>query len=335
MFRFLIALLVVVTPATAQTVIAHRGASAERPEHTLEAYARAIELGADFIEPDLVATKDGHLIARHETELSGTTDIADRPAFADRKATKTVDGREVTGWFAQDFTLAEIKSLRARERLPDIRPANTAYDGQFEIPTFAEIVALARAADRLVGVYPELKTPAFLAEDANIDVVALMVAELQRLDLTSADAPIFVQCFEVEPLRRLNKMVDTPLVMLLAASGGPADQPTLFYSDLATRDGLAQIATFADGIGTSIALLIDNDLKPTSLVTDAHAAGLLVHGWTLRAENAFLPEPLRTSEDTAAKGNYVLLWNALIATGADGFFIDNLAEWNALTASRD
>lgn len=309
-------------PRARPLVIAHRGASAERPEHTLEAYARAIALGADYIEPDLVATKDGHLVARHEAELSGTTDIVDRKEFADRKSARTVNGRAVTGWFAHDLTLAELKTLRARERLPQIRPGNTAYDGQFGIPTFAQIVELARSADRRVGIYPELKTPGFLMEAAGIDVVALMAAELRRLDLAGADAPVFVQCFETAPLQRLATLVDTPRIMLL---GQRSDAP----------DELATIATFAAGIGANIQLLLGDDLQPASLVTEAHAAGLLVHGWTLRAENIFLPEQLRKGDDPAELGDYATFWNTLIATGADGFFIDNLAEWNALTASRD
>lgn len=309
-------------PRAKPTVIAHRGASAERPEHTLEAYARAIALGADYIEPDLVATRDGHLVARHEAELSGTTDIADREEFADRKTTKTVKGREVTGWFAHDLTLAEVKTLRARERLPLIRPGNTVHDGQFQIPTFAEIVKLARCADRRVGVYPELKTPSFLNDDAGLDVVELMTAQLQTLGLTGMDAPVFVQCFETDPLKRLATLVDTPLIMLL---GERSDAP----------DDLAEIAAFAAGIGVNIRLLVDDNLQPTSLVADAHDVGLLVHAWTLRAENAFLFEQLRKGDDPAALGDYALLWNALIATGADGFFIDNLAQWIALAAGRD
>ncbi|WP_265530623.1 glycerophosphodiester phosphodiesterase family protein [Sphingomicrobium marinum] len=309
-------------PRAKPVVIAHRGASAERPEHTLEAYARAIALGADYIEPDLVATRDGHLVARHEAELSGTTDIADRKEFAERKSARTINGREVTGWFAHDLTLAELKRLRARERLPLIRPGNARFNGQFQIPTFAEIVTLARSADRRVGVYPELKTPSFLMEAAGIDVVALMAAELRRLDLADADAPVFVQCFETAPLQRLATLVDTPRIMLL---GQRSDAP----------DEMATIATFASGIGANIQLLLEGDLAPTSLVEEAHAAGLLVHGWTLRAENIFLPERLRKGDIPADLGDYATLWNALIATGADGFFIDNLAEWNALAAARD
>ncbi|MEN3972874.1 glycerophosphodiester phosphodiesterase family protein [Sphingomicrobium sp. XHP0235] len=317
-------------------LIAHRGASAERPEHTLEAYARAIELGADFIEPDLVATKDGALIARHEAELSTTTDVADRDQFAERRTTKTIDGRHLTGWFAEDFTLAEIRTLRAKERLPGFRPANTRFDGKFAVPTFAEIVALARSEGtrlgRTVGVYPELKHPTFLARKG-IDVTALMLAELQRLDLTAADAPLFVQCFEVGPLERLAQAVDTPRILLFAAEGGPADRPDRTYADLAEPAALERIASYATGIGVNLRLLLDENDAPTALVADAHAAGLAVHGWTMRAENAFLPPAYRNSDDLTQVGDYASYWRALIATGADGFFVDNLAEWNALWPS--
>ena len=319
-------------------LIAHRGASAERPEHTLEAYARAIELGADYIEPDLVATRDGALIARHEAELSTTTDVADRTHFAERRTTKTIDGRHLTGWFAEDFTLAEIRTLRAKERLPGFRPANTRYDGRFAVPTFAEIVALARSEGarlgRTIGVYPELKHPTFLARQG-IDVTALMLAELRRLDLTASDAPVFVQCFEIGPLERLAHAVETPRILLFAAEGGPADRPDLTYADLADPAELEAIATYATGIGVSLRLLLDEAEAeaPTPLVADAHSAGLAIHGWTMRAENAFLPPAYRTSDDLTQVGDYASYWNALIATGADGFFVDNLAQWNALWPS--
>ncbi|WP_343345455.1 glycerophosphodiester phosphodiesterase family protein [Sphingomicrobium sp. XHP0239] len=336
MLSWIAAALMTASPAPSSDpplLIAHRGASAERPEHTLEAYRRAIELGVDYIEPDLVATSDGHLIARHEAELSGTTDVGDHPEYADRMATRSIDGRRVTGWFAEDFTLAEIRTLRAKERLPLVRPANTRHDGRYRIPTFAEIVALARreseATGRTIGVYPELKHPTYLA-GRGFDVTAMMAAELQRLGLDGADAPLFVQCFEMLPLQRLSERVETPLILLFAAEGGPADAPGVTYAELAAPERLRAIARFATGIGVSIRLLVDDALVPTTLVADAHEAGLQVHAWTLRAENAFLPEPLRSNEKSGDIGNYAPLWRALIDTGADGFFVDNLREWNAL-----
>ena len=182
-------------------VIAHRGASGERPEHTLAAYERAIDLGADYIEPDLVPTKDGVLVARHENELSGTTDIATRPEFAARQATRSIDGKEVTGWFTEDFTLAELRRLRARERLPRLRPGNTAFDGLFQIPTLAEIIALVRAKEaesgRRIGIYPELKHPAYFATLGH-DLARLVVAQLHAAgyrgvyDFADPDSSVFI-----------------------------------------------------------------------------------------------------------------------------------------------
>ena len=212
-------------------IIAHRGASGERPAHTLAAYERAIEQGADYIEPDLPVTKDLVLVARHETELSDTTDVASREEFADRRKSKNIEGQLVTGWFAEDFTLAEIRTLRVKERVPAIRPGNTRHDGLYQIPTFAEIVQLAQAKQaetgRTIGLYPELKHPTLLLEQAGIDSVDLMVRELKRFGLDKADSPVFVQIFEVRPLQRLDRLVDTPLVLLISSEGGPYDEPAL------------------------------------------------------------------------------------------------------------
>ena len=189
-------------------VIAHRGASGERPEHTLAAYERAIDQGADYIEPDLVVTSDGVLVSRHENEISETTDVATRGEFEDRRRTKTIDGKRVAGWFAEDFTLAELQSLRAKERLPNLRAANSRFDGLYQVPTLAEIVALVRAKEaetgRRIGIYPELKHPEFLLQEEGIDTVDLLLAELRNLNITAAD-PIYIQCFEVGPLQRLNQ----------------------------------------------------------------------------------------------------------------------------------
>jgi glycerophosphoryl diester phosphodiesterase len=190
-------------------IIAHRGASAERPEHTLAAYARAIEQGADFIEPDLVPTKDHQLVARHENEISGTTDVASRPEFAARKTTKTIDGETITGWFTEDFTLAELKTLRARERLPELRPGNTAFDGQQEIPTLAEIIALAKAESartgRTIGIYPETKHPSYF-RSLGLALEPVLLAELTRAGWTTREAPVFIQSFEVDNLKALKAL---------------------------------------------------------------------------------------------------------------------------------
>jgi glycerophosphoryl diester phosphodiesterase len=310
-------------------VIAHRGASGERPEHTLAAYERAIDAGADFIEPDLVATRDLHLIARHETELSDTTDIATRAEFADRKRTKDVEGRSVTGWFAEDFTLAEIRTLRAKERLPALRPANTRYDGLYQVPTFEEIAALARAKGaergRAIGLYPELKHPTMLLEQAGIDMVDLLVAALRKAGLDQAKDRVFVQVFEVAPLQRLDKLVEVPLILLISSEGGPYDEKGLRWKDMMTPSGLAEIATYADGIGPFMGHVLGPDGAPTRLVADARAAGLKVHPWTLRKENFFMVPALKNPGAPGATGKLSEAVALLERAGVDGVFTDDPA----------
>lgn len=318
-------------------IIAHRGASAERPEHTLAAYERAIDQGADYIEPDLVVTKDLQLIARHENELSGTTDVASREEFEDRRRTKDVEGQRVAGWFSEDFTLTEIRTLRARERVGNVRPASATFNGLYQVPTFAEIVDLVRAKEaeigRAIGLYPELKHPTLMLEQEGIDMVDLMVSELRTHNLDGADARVFVQVFEVGPLQRLNKRVDTPLVMLISSEGGPYDEPDMRWSEMLTPTGLAQIAEYADGIGPWLGHALDPaTMQPTGLVANAHAADLKVHPWTLRKENGFLPSALQDTGGPSDDGQYERLWCAAIATGADGFFVDNVAEFVELVA---
>lgn len=316
-------------------IIAHRGASGERPEHTLAAYERAIDQGADYIEPDLIVTKDLALVARHENELSGTTDVASREEFEDRRRTKMVEGQRVAGWFSEDFTLVELRTLRARERVPASRPDSAQYNGLYQVPTFEEIVSLVRAKEaetgRTIGLYPELKHPTLMLEQEGIDMVDLLVAQLEEFGLTGADAPVFIQIFEVGPLQRLNKLVDTPLVLLISSQGGPYDEPDMRWADIITPAGLAEVAQYADGIGPWLGHALDPaTMQPTSLVADAHAAGLKVHPWTLRKENGFLPPALRAEGSDAAEGQYKTLWNAAIATGADGFFTDNVKEFVSL-----
>ena len=326
---FLLSALAMAIPAHAQTVIANRGASGERPEHTLAAYELAIEEGADFIEPDLVPTKDGVLVARHENEISGTTDVADHPEFADRMATRTIDGKEVSGWFTEDFALAELKTLRARERLPEIRPANAEYDGMFEIPTFAEIIALVKAKEaetgRRIGLYPELKHPSYF-KGLGSEVAGTLLAALDGAGYREAGDPVFIQCFEIGTLARLKRATKLRLVQLVEAEGAPADLPAVPYSALVSPDGLAGIAQYADAIGADIRLLLMPDGSPTALVANAHAAGLEVHAWTLRRENYFLPQSLKTSDDPQARGNYEALWRLLKAAGVDAVFTDNPAD---------
>ena len=308
-------------------VIAHRGASGERPEHTLAAYELAIDQGADYIEPDLVVTKDLVLVARHENELSDTTDVGGREEFADRRRSKTIDGRLVSGWFAEDFTLAELRTLRAKERLPGLRPANTRYDGLYQVPTFAEIVQLVRAKEaetgRTIGLYPELKHPTFLLQDAGIDSVDLLVAALREADLDDAEDAVFVQSFEVGPLRRLDRLVDVKLVLLVKPADGPADEPALRYEDMVTPSGLSEIATYADAIGADLRLLFGPEGIPSGLVTDAQEAGLSVHAWTLRKENAYLPPMLRRGTEESGTGDVLGMVTLLKAQGVDGVFTDD------------
>jgi glycerophosphoryl diester phosphodiesterase len=323
------ALLAAATPLAAQDmlVIAHRGASAERPEHTLAAYELAIDQGADYIEPDLVVTKDLVLVSRHENELSGTTDVASREEFEDRRRDKTIDGQKVAGWFAEDFTLAELRTLRAKERIPNLRPANARFDGLYQVATLAEIVKLVRAKEaatgRRIGLYPELKHPEFLLQEAGIDMVDLLLRDLRELGITPAD-PVFIQSFEVGPLQRLKQRSGGfKLVQLVAPLAGPADEPAMRYAEMVTPTGLAEVAKYADAVGAHIALTLAPDGTPTSLVADAKAAGLAVHAWTVRPENDFLRAMLRTGDDPKGRGcGDVKLAAMLKAAGVAGVFSD-------------
>lgn len=299
-------------------VIAHRGASGERPEHTIAAYELAIAQGADVIEPDLVPTKDGVLVARHENEISETTDVADHPAFASRKTTKTIDGEELTGWFTEDFTLAELKTLRAKERLPLMRPGNRAYDGQEAIPTFEEVIALAKKHG--VAIYPETKHPTYFASIGKSTDVPL-VAALQKAGWDSVEAPVFIQSFEVKNLQRLKSMTEVRLIQLVNGEGAPADAAVPSYAAMVTPAGLKAVAAYAWGLGPNKGMLWDGD-TPTAIVADAHAAGLRVHPWTYRAENYFLPGRHRQGINPRGHGDLQAEISAALRLGIDGFFTD-------------
>jgi len=335
------------------TVIAHRGASALRPEHTLAAYQQAIDDGADIIEPDLVITKDGVLVARHENAIAilnadgsvkeATTDVVDRPEFAARKAAKSIDGQQITGWFTEDFTLAELKTLRARERIPAQRPANVAYNGQFEVPTLQEVIDLAKAASanpdrkgRIVGIYPETKHPTYF-QSIGQPLEAPLLAVLEKNGWNHKDAPVFVQSFEVANLQAIRKLSSVRLVQLVAPSGRPYDfvaqgaANTRAYADLITPEGLKQVATYANAIGPFKTLVVpvkDGVLgEATTLVARARAEGLAVHIWTLRPENAFLPAGLKKAPTTdgTLRGDSVGEITAYLRAGIDGFFTDDPA----------
>ncbi|MFL6193253.1 MAG: glycerophosphodiester phosphodiesterase [Thermoanaerobaculia bacterium] len=304
-------------------VIAHRGASGYRPEHTLASYELAIEMGADFIEPDLVSTRDGFLIARHENDISETTDVADRPELASRRATKEVDGRRITGWFSEDFTFAEIKTLRAKERLPS---RDQSFNGRFEVPSFAEVLDLARRASaekgRTIGVYPETKKPTYFRA-LGLPLEEPLLEILSAAGYRGRDAAVYIQSFETGNLKELRKRTDLPLIQLLEVSGRPrdftiaGDQRT--YRDLAAPAGLAEIAGYADGIGPNKRFIVPQDetgrlLPPTTLVDDAHRAGLRVHPWTFRSDDPFLaPE---------YGGDPAREYRRFFELGVDGLFSD-------------
>ena len=303
-------------------IIAHRGASGERPEHTLLAYKRAIEQGADFIEPDLVSTRDGVLVARHENDISETTDIAKHPEFAMRRTTKTIDGIQVTGWFTEDFTLAELRTLRARERIPLMRPGNKAFDGQEAIPTFDEIIALAKAASkatgRTIGIYPETKHPSYFAS-IGLPLEPPLLAALKKAGWNRADAPVFIQSFEPANLKALHTQTPVRLIQLMRLLRTPIDPD---FAAMCSPASLGEIAAYAYGIGPEKAMLMPPSGDPVCRVADAHAAGLRVHPWTFRAENAFLPTGLRNGTNPADHGDLKAEITYFLQLGVDGFFTD-------------
>jgi glycerophosphoryl diester phosphodiesterase len=313
----------VTSPVALPIVIAHRGASGYRPEHTLAGYELAIDLGADFVEPDLVATRDGVLIARHENEISATTDVASRPEFATRRTSKKIDGVEVTGWFTEDFTLAEIKTLRAKERLA-FRDQH--FNGRFEVLAFAEILDLAhrKSAEtgRTIGVYPETKHPTYF-RSIGLPLEEPLLASLEASGFRGRGAPVYIQSFEMGNLEELRRRTDLPLIQLLDDEGQPYDLALAgdgrSYRDLATPDSLAKIAAYADGIGPHKRLIVptgmDGRLRtPTSLVEDAHRAGLLVHPFTFRSDGPFLaPE---------YGGDPEREYDQFFSLGVDGVFSD-------------
>ncbi|MER6522314.1 MULTISPECIES: glycerophosphodiester phosphodiesterase [unclassified Streptomyces] len=318
------------------TVIGHRGASGYRPEHTLGSYRLALDLGADVIEQDLVPTKDGHLVCRHENEIGGTTDVADHPAFASRRVTKTVDGVSVTGWFTEDFTLAELKTLRAKERIPAVRRRNTLYDGRWAVPTFEEVLRWAdregERRGRRIWLHVETKHPTYF-RGLGLGLEEPLARLLRRYGRDGRDAPLFLQSFEPSSIQRLARLVSAPRVVLLsAANTRPWDFETAgdprTVADLVTPDGLKWIAGFAQGIGPTLDLIVPRTADgrlgtPTTLVRDAHARGLVLHPYTARNENSFLPTEYRKGTDPADYGDAFGAFRAYFELGIDGIFTDN------------
>uniref|UniRef100_A0AAU2JM99 glycerophosphodiester phosphodiesterase n=1 Tax=Streptomyces sp. NBC_00049 TaxID=2903617 RepID=A0AAU2JM99_9ACTN len=318
------------------TVIGHRGASGYRPEHTLGSYRLALDLGADVIEQDLVPTKDGHLVCRHENEIGGTTDVADHPGFAARRTTKSVDGVSVTGWFTEDFTLAELKTLRAKERIPAVRQRNTLYDGQWAVPTFEEVLRWAdregKRRGRRVWLHVETKHPSYFRA-LGLGLEEPLAKLLRRYGRDGRDAALFLQSFEPSSIQRLSRLVSAPRVVLLsAANTRPWDfeqaGDTRTVADLVKPEGLKWIAGFAQGIGPTMDLILPRDAAgrlstPTTLVKDAHARGLLLHPYTARNENSFLPADFRKGTDPAAYGDALAAFRTYFEQGIDGIFTDN------------
>lgn len=317
-------------------VIGHRGSSGYRPEHTLGSYQLALDLGADVVEQDLVPTKDGHLVCRHENEIGGTTDVADHTEFAGRRTTKTVDGVSVTGWFTEDFTLAELRTLRAKERIPAIRQRNTLYDGRWAVPTFEEVLRWAdregKRRGKRVWLHVETKHPTYF-RGLGLGLEEPLAALLRRYGRAGRDAAVFLQSFEPSSIQRLSRLVSAPRVVLLsAANTRPWDfevaKDPRTVADLVKPEGLKWIAGFAQGIGPTLDLIVPRTADgrlgaPTTLVPDAHARGLVLHPYTARNENTFLPAEYRKGTDPNAYGDAFGAFKRYFELGVDAIFTDN------------
>jgi glycerophosphoryl diester phosphodiesterase len=317
-------LMLAAAPLAAQAscmVIAHRGASGYLPEHTLAAFREAIAQGADYIEPDVVMTRDGVPVVRHEPQLELTTDVADRPEYRSRRSTRTIFGREVEGWFVDDFSWEEVSRLRARERYPQLRPGSAGSDDSLGVPSLQQVIELAHEAKRPVGLYIELKFPGYFS-DRGQDITAAVLEALGDTGGEGTTSPVILQSFEASALRRAAELSELPRVQLLAPPG------RMGLPDLTSAEALADIAGYAQGIGAPKYDVVmqrsadDGPPVPTPLVAQAHAAGLFVHVYTFRAENWFLPPVYRLGSDAAASGDLASELAIFLAAGIDGFFID-------------
>jgi glycerophosphoryl diester phosphodiesterase len=325
-----------VRPLEARPLVhAHRGASGYRPEETAAAYELAVEQGADSLEFDLVPTKEGRLVLRHEPEVNGTTDVSDHPALASLRTTKEVDGQSMSGWFVEDLTLAQVRTLRARERLPDVRQANMAFDGKEPLLTLDDVLdlreRLSKAAGREIAIVPEIKHSTYFHR-LGLDPEAEFLRVLTTHGLNRPDAPVWLQSFELTNLTRLRELGYRGRTVFLAASrGAPFDLVSSGddrdYADLLSADGLRSLAAAkVDAIGPdkSLVVPVDGDAlgTPTGVVVRAHAAGLRVFVWTLRADNAFLPESLQTGGHPGDLGRADVEVAAFLRAGVDGLFCD-------------
>ena len=325
-------------------VVGHRGASALRPEHTLVSYQKAIDDGADFIEPDLVSTKDGYLVARHENEIGGTTNVSTLPQFADRKKTKIIDGTSLTGWFTEDFTLSELNQIKARERIPALRPGNTSYNDQFNVPTLDQIIELAekhyQKTGKVIGLYIETKHPTYFQQQ-QLSLEDPLLKTLAKYKYTRDIAPIYLQSFEVSNLKYLKDQLalhktlkHAKIIQLydekeLRPADFVAQNIATTYADMATAKGLKEVASYANGVGPWKPYIFNETFTaPSSFVADAHAVNLKVHPYTFRPENNFLAANLKCSTATAdaaqrcekgALAEYELFFKA----GVDGIFTDD------------
>ncbi|MEV7798735.1 glycerophosphodiester phosphodiesterase family protein [Microbacterium foliorum] len=317
-------------PRKSPLVIGHRGAPGYRPEHSRSSYELALAMGVDAVEPDVVATKDGVLIVRHENEISGTTDVAEHPEFADRKTTKRVDGQALTGWFTEDFTWDELATLRSRERLPEVRPSSATFNGSQAILRLTDVLDIVRDGSiehgREIGVVLEVKHATYFAS-IGLDLAPLIERDLRAAGWADGELPLIIECFESTILGELRaRGIAASYIYLIEASGRPYDllvaqgKQALTYKATVTPQGLDGLVGQVDGISVNKRMLLT---PGNSIVADAHARGLTVFTWTCRPENAFLSAEFRGAGGKSAYGDYEAEWGAIARTGVDGVFVDH------------
>ena len=317
-------------PRKTPLVIGHRGAPGYRPEHSRSSYELALAMGVDAVEPDVVATKDGILVVRHENEISGTTDVATRPEFADRKTTKRVDGQSLTGWFTEDFTWAELSTLRGRERLPEVRVSSASFDDAQGILRLRDVLDIVRKGSsehgREIGVVLEVKHATYFS-GIGLDLAPLIAAELRDAGWAAGELPLVIESFEPTVLTQLRERgIAASYIYLIEAKGRPYDQlvahgkQALTYPATVTPSGLDGLVGRFDGISVDKRMLL---APGNTIVADAHARGLQVFTWTCRPENAFLSAPYRGEGGRGAYGDYEAEWSVIARQGIDGVFVDH------------